>query len=322
MSPGVIRVPPQLAAPIEIDGQVAAKLMLDLTIYLAGPSEGEFEFLFDLYESICPPGALVQYSIEELPYWALVQRPDLTQSGRAAASAGLRRPYFEPERIRIREGRAFKAAFWDGKPIGDSSGSWSFTCTAVLLRSTGCHAFARMLVPLSSDLGLLRKSARAMIANVSFYSGHGGLVFAYDPWLKEGAFDDIYARARRYWGVDIEDMNETLPLMKEGIKTVSWLTLIGNPLLPFVQGGLSNLAKEPLVTIERFRHGTFLQAGSSPSPGDRNRPDQSLAPYFAVASALRPLFLTHHPDFSGERFVKNGNTVGWIRRFIEPEGWH
>lgn len=315
-------VPLQLAAPIEIEGQVAAKLMLDLTLYLAGPSESEFEFLFDLYESICPPDSVIRYSIEELPYWPFVRKPDLTQSGRVASAAKTRRPYFEPERIRIREGRAFKAALWDGKPIGDSNGSWSFTCIAILLRSTGSHAFARLLAPLSTGPGVLHKTARALAANVSFYSGHGGLVFAYDPWLKEGAFDDIYAMARRYWGIDIEDLNGTLPLMKSGIKAVSWLTLIGNPFLPVIQEGLTGLASVPQVTLERLEHGTLVLAGSSPIPGDQNHPDQSLNPYFAIASTLRPLFLTHHPDFSGERFVKNHNTVSWIRRFIEPEGWH
>jgi hypothetical protein len=33
------------------------------------------------------------------------------------------------------------------------------------------------------------------------------------------------------------------------------------------------------------------------------------------------LFLQAHPDFPGERWVKNGNTVGWIRRFLDPAGW-
>jgi len=40
-----------------------------------------------------------------------------------------------------------------------------------------------------------------------------------------------------------------------------------------------------------------------------------------TARALPPLFLTEHPDFSGERFIKNGNTIGWIRRFLEPDAW-
>ena len=121
----------------------------------------------------------------------------------------------------------------------------------------------------------------------------------------------------------MEEITKTLPLMKDGIKSVNWLTLIGPEFTsrPEIQASLAELAKEPDVVIEPRKHASLLIAGPQPVEGDQHRPDQSLAPYDAVARALEPLFIKAHPDFSSERWVKNGNSIGWIRRFINPAGW-
>ena len=317
------KIPSPLAAPTVISGQVASKVMQDLTVYLVGPSKQEFEYLIDLYESICPSDRLVKYKIAELEVWPRITSPLLTATGRAAARAGLNRPYLEPVRQRIRDRRAFEVQFWDGRRIDDPEGSWSFSCRRIHLRSTGLHAFSRILIPLEANPEILRTTALAIADSIGFYSGHGGLVFVYDPWLKQDALDAIYAQARRFWGVDVEDLNRTLPLMKNGIKGVNWITLVGRGFAsaPEIQAALADLAKVPEVTIEQRKQGTMLIAGPQPVVGDQHRPDHSLDPYYAVGNALRPLFLDAHPDFSSERFVQNANTLGWIRRFIDPAGW-
>lgn len=319
----VLNFPPELANPVIVAGQVASKVMLDLTVYLAGPSEQELEYLIDLYESICPPVRLVKYTIAELQFWPTIARPDLTVSGRAAAAAGIKRPYLEPVRKRIREGRAFEVQFWDGRGIDDAEGSWSFNCQRIHLRSTGLHAFVRVLIPLKADPEILRRAALAVADNVEAYSGHGGLALVYNPALQEDALDAIYAQARRFWGVDVEDLNGTLPLMKKSIKGVNWITLVGREFAsaPEIPAAFADLARVPDVTVEEATHATVMIAGSRPAVADQHRPDHSLDPYYAVAKALRPLFVDAHPDFSSERFIKNGNTLGWIRRFIEPSGW-
>lgn len=322
----VLNLPPQLATPVVISGQVASKVVLDLTVYLEGPSEQELEFLIDYYESLCPSGGMDHYSISELQSWRRVANPHLTASGRAAGAAGVKRPYLEPVRKRIRDGRAFDVQFWDGRDIDDPDGCWSFRCGRIHLRSSGLHAFARILLPLHADFKILQTAARKVADHVEFYSGHGGLVFGYNPWLAEDAFDAIYAQARRFWGIDVEDLNGTLPLMKAGIKGVNWITMLGPKLASEESGGivqeaLNQLAIVPDVTIEQRKHGAVLVSGPEPVVGDQHRPDNSLNPYFAVARSLEPLFINAHPDFSSERWVTNGNTVGWIRRFIEPDGW-
>lgn len=297
--------------------------MQDLTVYLVDPSEADLDRLLDLYEAICPPGSTARYRITELEFWPEVSQPVLTASGRAAAAAGIPRPYFEPTRRRIHEGRAFDAMLWDGRSIDDTSGSWSFSCRQIHLRSTGLHAFVRILIPLTVDAAILRRAAIGLADSVEFHSGHGGLTFAYDPWLREAAFDAIYAQARRYWGIDVEDLNDTLPLMRNSIKGVNWLTLVGRDFAstPAVAKATMRLDNAAAVTVDPRRNGLVISAGSQPVIGDQHRPDGSLDPFMAVANALEPLLLTEHPDFPGERFVKNGNTLGWIRRFVEPKAW-
>ena len=313
----------ELAEPFMIAGQVGLKVMLDLTLYPTGPTEPELEGLIDAYEKLCPADRRKKYKIAENEFWSEVARPDLTASGRAAAAAGTKRPWLEPVRRRIRDGRGFEIQFWDDRPIQDPEGSWSFNCRAVHLEKSGLHSFLRILFPLSTDAKVLHSAAGAFADAVDLHSGHGGLTFVYDPWYKEAVFDAIYAQSRRFWGVDIEELNGTVPLMKKGIKGVNWITVVGQAFAarPDVKDALAKLAKAPQVSIEPRKQATLLVAGPEPAIGDQHRPDHSLDPCYAVADALKPLFLDAHPDFPGVPFIENGNTIGWIRRFLDPAGW-
>jgi hypothetical protein len=315
-------LPFALTQPVIVGEEVALKIMLDLTVYLEGPTERVFEYLLDLYESTCPRNRLLEFKIAELPLWSSIAAPILTMRGRAAAGAGIRRPYFEAARERIRQGRAFEAQYWDGMEIDEPRGSWNLNCQGMRIRDEGLFAFARMLLPLDTDLNVLLNTAVAIAENVPLHSGHGGLVFVYEPLLLEEAFDAIYTRARRFWGVDIEHMNGTLPLSRAGIKGVNWITMIGRDFATTsdIHAALGSL-NESDVTVAQRKQATVLVAGPHPVTCDQNRPDSSGDPYITVANALAPLFLGEHPDFPGERFATNGNTMGWIRRFIDPAGW-
>ena len=208
-------------------------------------------------------------------------------------------------------------------PIEDPDGSWSFDCRRIHIRSKGLFAFARFLMPLTTDPNVIREIAHEIASHVEIISGHGGLVFAYDGWWIKWAFDSIYAQSRRFWGVDVEHMKGSLPLTKKGIKGVNWLTLVGSQFSssPEIDAGLSDLAKRPDIMVERLKHACVVTAGPQPVAGDQHRPDDSLDTTYAVANALAPVFWSAHPDFPSEQWVKNGNTVGWIRRFLEPDGW-
>jgi len=216
-----------------------------------------------------------------------------------------------------------EASLWDGRPIEDPEGTWSFTCRSILSRKTGLHAFARILMPISTDPAAIYHAASSIADNVDFTSGHGGLTFTYDASREADAFDLIYAKTRRYWGPDIEDMNDTLPLMKKSIKGVGWVTMLGRAFegASSLEGNLAAPAVRDDVRLDLRKRGFVLVAGSKPIAGDQNR-REPLDPYIAIAQAFEPAIVTRHPDFPGERFIEEGNTLGWIRRFVDPDGWH
>src|SRR5437773_7476764 len=132
-------LPTRLQQPFRASGEVACKIMLDLTIYLTGPSEGELEDLIRIYQKHCPPQRLSRYKIAEFETWASVNSPRLTASGRSAAAAGIADAYLEPVRRRIRESRALELRYWDGREIDAIDGSWSLDIASIKRLDSGLH---------------------------------------------------------------------------------------------------------------------------------------------------------------------------------------
>ena len=312
----------ELVAPLRVSGRVASKVMMDITVYLVGPSVKELEFLLELYKEICPEKRYKNYTTTELDFWPKISNPILTSSCRKAALNGIKEPIFESTRKRIREGRAFSIGIWDGMEIDDINGSWSFACQSFHLRSTGLHSFVRILMPLNVDPKIVECISSAIANNVELYSGHGGLVFVYNTLMTNTAFNHIYKKSRRFWGVDIEDLSSTVPLMKENIKGIGWITILGNSFLKeSIKIELGRYSKCSNIELKPNLFGSIIICGNEPVYGDQNRPDNSLEPYNICARVLHQLFVNTHPDFPSEQFIQNSNTLGWINRFIEPQGW-
>lgn len=323
-----IEIPGVLQQPLmgeDDDGEleVVAKLVLDLTVYLEEPSPEEFKDLVSLYEKICPPDRMKKYVTDELcGLWGSVRRPRLTISGRAAKASGQPHPYFAPVLQRIRDGREFQCGFWDGQEIEQRDGSWAFS----VVRKSGPEGLVsamRVLLPLHEDFGILVKLARDVAERVRFLSGHGGLAFVYDPWRIYQAFDRIYPLAKRYWGIDVEHLNSTLPLMRSGIKGPGWITLLGQHFLekPEVSRGLASLVGDPDIRLNAGAFGEVLVLGAAPVVGDVNQASTRLDAYERLARALESVLVAEHPDFPGRRFFENGDSYGWVCRFREPAGW-
>jgi len=175
--------------------------------------------------------------------------------------------------------------------------------------------------PITTDPAVLLRLAHGVAETVELRSGHGGLVSEYDPWWDGLALDEAFARARRFWGVDIDSMSSSLFVTEESIKGINWITLVAHPMMGRAEAGLGELKADGGIQVNEHRHGFVFVAGPQPLAGDRSRNDRSLEPYFRVALALAPLFPTTHPDISSSRFKASGLTTAWIRRFIEPAGW-
>jgi hypothetical protein len=312
--------------PILHQGAPIGFAKVDVSAYLVEPSIPELDALVAAYERACPPGSVVRYLISEIPDWDSVAQPlQLTIRGRYAHAQGMKYPFIAPVRERLRTGRAFALKLWDGKNVGgfSSEDSWSFSCDRLHIRDSGLHAAVRAVFPATVDPEIPYRFALDVANSAGFHSGHGGLSFSYNQWHKQDAFTAIYPRARRYWGIDIHDLNLTLPLMRDAIKGVGWLTMLGARFLslPEIEGPVAALRGRDHVSLAACKHGVVIRAGLQPEAGDSNRLHPGLQPYFDVAAALKSLYVADHPDFMGEGFIQNGNTLGWIRRFIEPSGW-
>lgn len=314
----VLALPPQLA-PIVEDGAVVSQVVIDLTLYLERPTVDDFNRVLDIYRRSCPADRISVYATGEAGGWDSVDDPLLTRQGYLARGRGESWPFCAVVRSRIADRRPFEFQLWDGKET--DSYSLNFRCVRER-HGAPSHAFVRFMFPLSIDCRLLQALAERCADVLPIRSGHGGLCLSYRAWDKERGFTLAYARARRWWGLDIEDLNLTLPLMTDRIKGAQWLTVLGGRFAgrPDVAAKLER-SSSPVVEVSRRRNAAVIVAGPHPVVGDQHQADPGLAPYEAVARMVQPVTLERHPDFGGEHFPEHGNTIGWLHRFTDPEGW-
>jgi len=131
-----------------------------------------------------------------------------------------------------------------------------------------------------------------------FHYGIAGHAFQHPVMVfRDEAHEAIARLAMRYLGFDLsyEDVRDDL---RGHVHNVSWITLLGRPLLDKL-GGLAPLraglgAGIPVVEL---RHGAAIVACETPPVGDVNRGAQDLQPLKEVARQLRPLRL--EPELLG-----------------------
>ena len=314
----MISIPPRIASPLMLDGTMLVELLVDLTAYLPSASVDQLDFLVDWYRRICPSNRFLRYKIAELFAFDSILDPNLGKEGTKAYQRGEPLPFLATVRKRITDGRSFHIRFWDGQPAQ----AFGFAYWQIKDDQDERHTFVRITLPRDFDCDRIVDAARELLDNIPILSGHGGLVFGYDSNRKFDAFTEIYPLSKRYWGIDVEDLNGTLPLTKSAIKGVNWLTLIGSGLEadPGVVTAAA-LASQYNLQLERHKHGLLFRAGPVPVVGDRHRPSGDLDPLFALGTALKDLVVKGHPSFSGAGFTTHGNTDGYLHRFDQPSGW-
>lgn len=316
-----MKLPPAFAPLLEDDPSLAVRVLLDLTVYLEEVTVDEFDFLVKLYASVCPPERLTKFKITELFMWSDVRSPLLTDSALAANAAGIPYPYFEATRNRIRECRSFDAQFWDGRKPHRPDCTWAFSVRGIRLKESGSHAFVRFILPLTETPKLVAQIADQIARSVRFLSGHGGLFFGYDPTRTGAAFKEIFRKSKRFWGVDIEYLNLTLPCMKESLKSPNWLYMIGHRLVSdfglqldselFLRQGGAAVSRE---------NGQLVISTRTPEPIDVNRQDAIPDGYRAIADAIGPHLLQGIGSFPSDAFDE-GKTDAWFARFDRSEPW-
>jgi hypothetical protein len=160
-----------------------------------------------------------------------------------------------------------------------------------------------------------------MLGIVECVSGTAGYVFQGQPRGPHGreSWNAIFARARRYWGVEVQDLDVTVAHALHGLKCVSWATAVG-PSLDAREPTAVEQACGAATAWVTTTGGTLLRAGAAPVLGDRNR-REDLSRYEALAHALAPLQLVDHGSFAPgyESRWDQPTTQAWLRRFTAPD---
>lgn len=148
------------------------------------------------------------------------------------------------------------------------------------------RAFLQVTVPLSHPLALLRDRATALASLLRIQWGNAGHAYAtWEPTEQLVQRRKTFAHARRFLGFDTGYSIRMEPF-HEAIRTVSWLTFVGEPLLQKLGGPLPAVAAPLEVTS--LPGALRVQAGPAPDAGDRNRLDYPAA-YIAADKLLRPV---------------------------------
>jgi hypothetical protein len=284
---------------------VLCRVSLGMTLYLPGaPTREDIMRAYGVYRSICPAERRTLVTTARNPLFLPMPDDDLGHVYRSLETQDSRRD----------EG----IVIWDGK----DSKQWTFWMQGWFDPQKGAEtaSFCQVLMPEDCDPDLLYALVSGLAQEVPLLSGHAGYTTQFNAQFKGAAFDQIYAWTKRYLGIEVEDLNLTLPLMRDALKGANWLTVVGNTLWD----RLLNHPKRPRhlpdgVKFETLRQGRLFRAGSEPVIGDRNR-RASPVPYAAVERLLEPIKLMEHPEFAG-RFGEEQATNAWLRRLLAPDAW-
>jgi hypothetical protein len=181
-------------------------------------------------------------------------------------------------------------------------------------------SFLLVRLPLDCPSRQLLEIALSLTDALPFWSGTAGYVFNASEAAWRLAFKQIWAWARRSWGIEIVDARASSWDALHGLRGVNWLTFLGRELIDAKLPGLVGGAPLPPHFIVRPRkHGIVVQAGDAPIVGDLNYFDDVSA-YAAAAEFLAPVLITDPTPLPG-RFTEEKSTKLWIRRFLEPGLW-
>ncbi|QKC98172.1 DUF3396 domain-containing protein [Mesorhizobium sp. NZP2298] len=305
-----------------VDDAPLNKILLEVVIYPKRLTVDDFDWILDVYEAVCPKSRIKLFKIAELPFWSAVADPVLTQSARSAGRSNYR--FFEAARKRIREGRGLEAQLWDGCEIDDDRGTFSLNIEAMKRRSLGLAWYVRFLFPLDFPVEQLTRLLRTLADRIDIYSGHGGPVFAFARDKKDEAFTEIYAKARRFWGVDI-DMLDLIPFrMRSELKSPCWLNLLGAPFKDDagVAARIKDLRADADIAIFEQRFGTVFMLAAEPDSLDRNRLARKVLAYQQMAKVMDGFVLNGVGPLAGDGFISSPESADeWLHRFSADSKW-
>jgi hypothetical protein len=148
-------------------------------------------------------------------------------------------------------------------------------------------------------------------------SGHAGYSFELSRYFQSGAEALGWKHSMRHRGIDVARPSEDRGAVStDGLKTVSWLTLLGKSLLVSLGGQRVLSALPSSVIVHDLPTGVALEAGPQPIAGESAKP-KDLASYKAVFKVVRPLIervVARYPAMWLLGGIKIEPTRAWLLR--------
>jgi hypothetical protein len=176
----------------------------------------------------------------------------------------------------------------------------------------GKASFYRIELPWNEELMGILQFSKQIIESVPFCNGMAGyyLQSSRPHWAQ--AFDAMYAMSQRYWGLEANNLDQSVDHVLSGIKCVNWLTFIGTELgakdLPAIQQ-----AQKVSFSSYQSAQGWLFQAEEKPRYIDRNRLEP-LGGYGQLAKALEVFQIDSHAPFGGKYWTED-NIMKYLKRF-------
>jgi hypothetical protein len=297
------------------DGTPLTSLTTDVTVYLAHPISIDRDAVFAILErfhALVPKGIFKWYITESMTK----DKPC------AARTFGIPSAWW-------REGAARKATRY--LQIKDGEAYNSLPTHAVRLSCYELEAgksrpwepsSLRFVFPASwaeEKPGVLLEMALLVADRLPIASGHAGLCIERSSYREEAAIRSAYPLAMRFQGIDID--YRLCQAEFEHLKTVNWITIVGDELVARIHGRAAVRARaaQSGVQVHETAHGIVLQAGDRPALGDINRGEllpAYRAAYRCVAGLFAPAFApAFHLTVPRDSQRNEELTEAWYRRF-------
>jgi Protein of unknown function (DUF3396) len=282
---------------LDARGRPILELKMGLVVWLDGPPSPRMaRAVYDLYMQRC--GSQIHAYCSTAP-----------GSLPSQWTAGARHSFENRDLPKLRRFDDWGYGFSDGR----ATDSWLFMFHGYRPHSEkGRASFYRFDFPWDTDPMLVHDLALEVIGITPFRSGFAGPYFQLNVQNEVPSLDRMYAWAQRYWGIDAHSLDVTSWHMLEGIKSVSWLTLLGGHYLETSPAVIEETRAVAFASHET-QHGVLLRVEERPRIIDRNR-NEPLGGYGAVASVLRPLQVAAHEGFGGEKWSAD-ETMRYLLRF-------
>jgi Protein of unknown function (DUF3396) len=288
---------------------------LGFVVFVRGSLRAHGEALEDLWTRL-QAGLLrkrfTRYRLASQTSWTPL--PESTPSG-FAALFGMRGPLVGYWGLELAE---------TGNQRGDGPSSlWLQLSDLAPLRGVERASHVRVLFPDDTPETTVAGLGEWAINRLPLWWGSGGYVFHHTAGPAFTAHTRLAALAKRYWGVQIQDLTSLQWDGLKGMPGVNWLTLIGEEFAG-CQGltieGLATAAKTEVGLSHRLGpNAVAIAAGPEPLNGDLNA-GEDLDAYLRVARLLQPFLLTQHTPLAGP-FAKPAVLSAWLGRFNNPQAW-